>query len=69
VKKFRHFPNNCVGCQNATPTGMCGILFDLDKFLKSKYRWRTPFDITYSKRRKDCPLTDAELKEGASEAI
>lgn len=50
--KFITFPKSCVGCPHETPTGMCGKLFDLNKFLKSK---GNPFKIAYKKRRKDCP--------------
>jgi hypothetical protein len=61
MKRYKRFPDSCVGCKYETRTGMCDKLFDLDKFLKSKYETRTPFDITYTKRRKDCPLTLEEL--------
>ena len=63
---MRTYPDSCVGCAHETPTGMCGKLFSLEKFLKSKGYWQTPFDICYTKRRKDCPI-DLQQAGGGQE--
>lgn len=59
MKLYTMFPKSCIGCPHETPTGMCGKLFNLDKFLKN--RCTTGFDVRHTKRRKDCPLTEHEL--------
>jgi hypothetical protein len=63
----KKYPDSCVGCEHETPTGMCSKLFDLDKFLKSRYLKRTPFDIAYTRRRKDCPLEGQAAQEATHE--
>jgi len=63
AKKYKRFPESCVGCEHATPTGMCRILFNEDWanggkiFFHSKANnGARKLNILFSKRRDDCPL-------------
>jgi hypothetical protein len=57
--KHKTFPKSCNMCKHETPTRMCGELFELEKFEKSR---GNPFRCTHSKRRKDCPLDKTEVE-------
>lgn len=56
AKKYKNFPKTCNACTFESPTELCEKLFTTNALKKGFFP-----ETTYTKRRKDCPLTQEEL--------